>query len=287
MKQIWRLGLTGWPLGHSLSPLMHTAALRHAGMDGTYSLFPVSPQPQSVTGLGDLLAQMRRKEIHGLNVTIPHKQTVIPLLDFLTPAARAIGAVNTISLNEDRLTGDNTDWTGFLSDLTLHLPENRTGQHLQRALVLGAGGAARAVVYALTRSGWQVYIHARRVEQASSLASGLSAPQQTIEVWDTRDLRDMKSVDLIVNTTPAGMSPDISSSPWPDGLDFPADAFVYDLIYNPAETTLIKASRSAGLSAVNGLGMLASQAARAFEIWTGKAIPVEVFSGAVLERKIT
>ena len=284
---MWRLGLTGWPLGHSLSPLMHAAALRHAEMEGTYLLFPVPPQPQGVTGLGNLLVQMRRKEIHGLNVTIPHKQTVIPLLDFLTPAARAIGAVNTISLHEDRLTGDNTDWTGFLSDLTLHLPEKRTDQYLQRALVLGAGGAARAVVYALSRSGWQVSIHARRVEKASSLATDLSTPQHTIEVWDKKDIRDRKAVDLIVNTTPVGMSPDISGSPWPDGLDLPADAFVYDLVYNPAETTLMKAARSAGLSTVNGLGMLASQAARAFEIWTGKAIPVEVFSGAVLERKIT
>lgn len=287
MKRFWHLGLIGWPLTHSLSPLMHSAALRHAGMDGTYSLFPVAPQPDNNSGLTDLLVRVKNNELDGLNVTIPHKQSVIPLLDNLTPAARAIGAVNTVWLEGNRLTGDNTDWSGFHSDLILHLPENRTGHHLQRALVLGAGGSARAVVYALSHSGWQVSILARRLEQAKLLADDLSTSEQSVNVVTIDGIRELESISLVVNTTPAGMSPNISDSPWPAGLDMPSNAVVYDLIYNPAETTLMKNAEFAGLATVNGLGMLASQAARAFEIWTNTTVPTEVFLEAALERKLS
>ncbi len=287
MKPCWQLGLTGWPLGHSLSPVMHKAALQYAGMDGTYSLFPVSPEPENNSGLVDLLARVRRNEINGLNVTIPHKQTVIPLLDSLTPAAGAIGAVNTISLVEGQLTGDNTDWTGFSLDLSIHLPESMLMDESRRALVLGAGGSARAVVYALSRAGWYVSIHSRRLEQAAALTHDFSAPAQPVKVVSAEEIADMGGISLIVNTTPAGMSPNIAETPWPTGLAFPSGAYLYDLIYNPSETALMKAARIAGLTANNGLGMLASQAACAFEIWTGTSVPSEVFIEAALERNLT
>src|SRR5512134_3742406 len=140
-----RLGLTGYPLGHSLSPRIHEAALSSCGLDGNYSLFPISPDDKQ--GLEDLLARVRSGEITGLNVTIPHKQNVIPFLDELTPTAKAIGAVNTIYMRENRLIGDNTDAPGFLSDLKkLVATETRRHRDLN-VLVLGAGGSARAVVY--------------------------------------------------------------------------------------------------------------------------------------------
>ena len=152
--QVFQLGLIGYPLGHSLSPKIHTAALRACGLEGDYSLFPIAPDDKQ--GLKDLLNRVRAKEIHGLNVTIPHKQNVIPLLDELTPTAKAVGAVNTIYLREDKLIGDNTDAPGFLSDLKKFLAESPSpflgeglGVRGKSALVLGAGGSARAVVHDL------------------------------------------------------------------------------------------------------------------------------------------
>jgi len=148
-----RLGLTGYPLGHSLSPAIHTAALRSCGLDGSYSLFPVSPDDKE--DLKDLLQRVRQGEITGLNVTIPHKQNVLEFLDELTPAASAIGAVNTISMRNGKLIGDNTDAPGFLSDLKRFLTTVPAGIIKTRkhggleALGVGAGGYACAVVHCL------------------------------------------------------------------------------------------------------------------------------------------
>src|SRR6185503_3612303 len=150
------LGLIGYPLGHSLSPRIHSAALRACGLVGDYSLFPI--QPDDKEGLKDLLARGCSSEITGLNVTIPHKQNVIPLLDQLTATAEAIGAVNTIYLRDNKLVGDNTDAPGFLADLKKFLAKFSStvsgegiGLREKKGLVLGAGGSARAVVYALLK----------------------------------------------------------------------------------------------------------------------------------------
>ena len=254
------LGLIGYPLGHSLSPKIHSAALNAYGLQGEYSLFPIAPD--DIQGLKDLLACVRNDEILGLNVTIPHKQNVIPLLDELTPTAQAIGAVNTISVRNGKLVGDNTDAPGFLTDLG-----GLKTSEVSKALVLGAGGSARAVVYALIHDGWDVTLSARRPEQARDLASNYHLPITT-------DLR-LATFDLLVNTTPLGMAPNVDTSPWPDHLPFPKDAAVYDLVYNPRETKLVRDARAQGLPARAGLGMLIEQAALAFEIWTGHRPPRE------------
>ena len=163
-----QLGLIGYPLGHSLSPKIHAAALESCGLQGDYSLFPIHPDDQQ--GLKELLARVRSGEITGLNVTIPHKQNVFSLLDELTPTAQDIGAVNTISMRNGRLTGDNTDAPGFLADLEEFLGNRDLGNGGQKAtLVLGAGGSARAVVYALVNDDWNVTVAARRFEQAEEL----------------------------------------------------------------------------------------------------------------------
>ena len=279
----FHLGLTGWPLGHSLSPLMHSAALRYAGLEGDYGLFPVQPLPDGTGELRSLVNRLRNGELDGLNVTIPHKQVVIPLLDTLSPAGLAIGAVNTLFVRNGRLCGENTDWEGFLCDLEMHLPDCRKGQNRQ-ALVLGAGGSARAVVYALIQCGWQVTITARRAEQSREVIDAFSTPENSVSCQQLNTSSLFTDTRLIVNTTPVGMSPNVVASPWPDAIAFPPGALLYDLIYNPAETCLMQSAREAGLTAVNGLGMLAGQAARAFEIWTGRAVPVEVFRNAALER---
>src|SRR5215208_6339717 len=148
-----QLGLIGYPLSHSLSPQIHTAALQACGLEGEYSLFPIAPADRQ--GLQDLLSRLRSGEVQGLNVTIPHKQNVIPLLDELTPTAESIGAVNTIYLRDNKLMGDNTDTMGFITDLKRFLnalPSSIVARPW--SLVLGAGGSARAVVYALLNDGW-------------------------------------------------------------------------------------------------------------------------------------
>ncbi|MDP1604461.1 MAG: shikimate dehydrogenase, partial [Legionella sp.] len=164
----FRLGLIGYPLGHSLSPKIHNAALRACGLQGGYSLFPIHKDDKH--GLKDLLTRVRSGEIHGLNVTIPHKQNVIEYIDELTPVANAISAVNTIYLRESKLVGDNTDASGFLSDLKRHMGNWELGVG-KSVLILGAGGSARAVVYALANHGWIVTITSRRLAQAQELAA--------------------------------------------------------------------------------------------------------------------
>jgi shikimate dehydrogenase len=244
-------------------------------LDGNYSLFPISPDDKQ--GLEELLARVRSGEITGLNVTIPHKQSVIRFLDELTPTAKAIGAVNTIYMRENRLIGENTDAPGFLADLKRSLTTETQRHKESNALVLGAGGSARAVVYALLEEGWKVTIAARRLDQAKQLADSFTnyraasrsdhLPPTICEPTNLQSL--ISSLSLIVNTTPVGMTPNIDQSPWPEKSPFPPRAAIYDLVYNPPETRLVREARAQGLPATTGLGMLIEQAALAFEIWTG------------------
>jgi shikimate dehydrogenase len=271
-----KLGLTGYPLGHSLSPRIHEAALRSCNLEGSYSLFPIHPDDHQ--GLKDLMQSVRNGEITGFNVTIPHKQNVIPYLDILTPTAKTIGAVNTIYMRENRLIGENTDAPGFLADLKRFLT-TKTRRHGElKALVLGAGGSTRAVVHALLEDGWEVIIAARRLEQAEQLVDSFTNYKSPIPALNLSGMETtltnlqspISNLSLIVNTTPVGMTPNIDGSPWPENLPFPPRAAIYDLVYNPHETKLVREARSQGLPATTGLGMLIEQAALAFEIWTGQ-----------------
>ena len=256
MSGAYRLGLIGYPLEHSLSPLLHQAALQSTGLSGDYSLYPIPQLPERAQRLQLLMALLRRREIQGLNVTIPYKQEIMAYIDEMTPSARAIGAANTLIFTEGRVVGDNTDAPGFWADLTRLFP------HLVNlpatALILGAGGAARAVVYALLKAGWQVTVAARRIEQAGDLIHGLSSSAgspkasailltpATIGEWAaSRAIASIGRV-LIVNTTPVGMSPHANASPWPEGVAIPEGAFVYDLVYNPRETKLVRDARMQG-----------------------------------------
>jgi shikimate dehydrogenase len=258
------LGLVGYPLEHSLSPKIHSAAFQSCGLQGDYSLFPIFPDDQQ--GLEELLGRVRSGEITGLNVTISHKQNVIPFLDELTFTAQAIGAVNTIYLHKNKLIGHNTDVQGFIFDLKRFIGDRESGiENRRSALILGAGGSARAVVYALINDGWNVTIAARRIEQAQELASHY----KDVESIELASEIQSSEFQLVVNTTPVGMTPNINQSPWPDDLPFPPQALIYDLVYNPRETKLVKDACAAGLSATTGLGMLIEQAALSFEIWTG------------------
>jgi len=281
-----RLGLIGYPLSHSLSPRLHAAAFAAVGLDGEYHLYPVAPDDNA--GLAQLTTRIRKGELQGLNVTIPHKQTVIPLLDDLTPFAQAIGAVNTLFLKDNKLIGHNTDAPGFLSDLHKAAPK---GFSEKKALVLGAGGAARAVVYALLRDDWGVTLAVRRadVEQAAALMASMKRDAGDrfhhpvlLEAGELSPLVD--GIRLIVNATPIGMFPVVGNSPWPDGLLFPRCAVVYDLVYNPRETMFIQQARAAGLHTASGIGMLVEQASLSFETWTGRVPPRDGMFAAVEEK---
>ena len=280
------LGLIGYPLAHSYSPRIHKAALNFYGLQGNYTLYTV--KPKAVQELKALLDCVKSGELAGLNVTIPHKQTIIPFLDELTPAAQAIGAVNTIFCNNNQLFGDNTDAPGFFADLIKQFPSFGAdfGKH-RSALIIGAGGAARAVAYALFKNSWKISIAARRPEQSQVLIaqfSGLAA-NMTVINYDENAFNNLhESLDLIVNATPLGMTQNNDVSPWPLGLPLPPRAAVYDLVYHPRVTKFIKDARAAGLNAISGLGMLVEQAAQSFKIWTGFSVPREILFAAVEEK---
>ncbi len=276
------LGIIGWPVAHSFSPAMHNAALADRGLDYVYVPLPVHPDVVNTA-----VSALPALGFRGVNVTVPHKQAVMPLLDELEDAAQAIGAVNTVVVSrnplsvtrktdhrlritdyESRMKGYNTDWAGFLADL-VELEVEVNGRD---CLILGAGGSARAVAYALAKSGGRLQVVARRPEQAGELAAALRPYAGDVAARPTADLAALVATltaPLIVNTTPLGMTPHPEASPWPDDLPLPPGAFVYDLVYNPRETTFMRQAQAAGLPAANGLGMLVHQGARAFELWTG------------------
>lgn len=280
------LYLLAYPAGHSVSPQMQTAALAHRGIDASYRALAVPPDD-----LAAALADLReRPSFLGANVTVPHKQTVMPLLDELSPTARAIGAVNTLVREDGLLVGDNTDASGFLRSL-LEAGCEPAGL---TAIVLGAGGSARAVAAALLGAGAVVQVANRSRTRAATLAAaleewtaaGLVADGAALEALPEGALASaLSTCGLLVNCTSVGMA----GGPLPGALPLdvdvkllPSAAVVVDLVYRPLVTPLLAAALSAGLRTVDGIGMLVHQGAAAFEIWTGVSAPVEVMRRAAM-----
>jgi shikimate dehydrogenase len=273
------VGVVGWPVGHSLSPAMHNAAFAELGIDWAYLPLPVQPNnvEQALTGLVAL-------NFLGSNVTVPHKQAVMRYMDELGDAAQITGAVNTIHIQDGKFFGYNTDPYGFLNSLK----EAGCRPQGMRVAVLGAGGAARAVVYALARAEVDsVIVFNRTAERAAFLVddladifpdSSLSFKALTRETLGTLG----NKVDLVVNTTSVGMYPQVDTCPWPEEVPIPHNALFYDLVYNPLETVFLARAHAAGATAIDGLGMLVHQGALAFEKWTGQQAPVEVMRQACL-----
>ncbi len=279
------VGLFGWPVTHSISPQMHNAAFVTRQMNWRYLAFAVPPErvPEAVAALPAL-------GLRGVNVTVPHKQAVMPHLQHWTPAAEAIGAVNTIIAETDgQLTGDNTDGAGFIADLQAHNVEPEG----KRALVIGAGGSSRAVVYGLAEAGVEsVRILNRTVAKAVDLASTMQSYFPEISIGCAAFPDDVTSssqdADLIVNCTSLGMEPRIEGLPWEENVEFRKDQIVYDLVYNPAMTRLLQLASTDGATAIGGLGMLVYQGAIAWEKWTGENAPVDVMQQAtniIFERR--
>lgn len=275
------VGLIGWPVEHSLSPIMHNAAFAAIGCDFAYVPLPVQPNhvEQALKGLAAL-------NFVGSNVTVPHKQAVMRHIDELSEAARLTGAVNTIYIQNGKFFGYNTDSIGFIESLK----EEDCDPRGMRVAVLGAGGAARAVVYALARSGADtIVVLNRTAARAAFLVDDLSeafpASAMSFEALTSQALAALAGkIDLVVNTTSVGMYPKVDTSPWPAELPLPSQVIYCDLVYNPLETVFLKQARQAGAATINGVGMLVHQAAFGFEKWTGHPAPLEVMRQACLSK---
>lgn len=275
------LGLLGYPIDHTLSPAMYNAAFDALNLNYCYVPLPVAPE-----GLPAAMAGLVALGFIAVNVTLPHKQTVVSLLDEISQEAEAIGAVNMIEFKNGRRTGHNMDGFGFLKAMT----ERGISVEGFRSLVLGAGGSARAVVYTLLRAGSSVTILNRTEERARSLAESLRAHAGVLTLRSgpltTEHIAAVASeVDLIVNTTSMGMTPHGESSPWPDALPFPSTAIAYDLVYAPSETAFLRTAEGAGACTIGGLQMLIHQGAIAFEKWTSQPAPLDVMSSAFFNRR--
>jgi len=259
-------GVIGYPLGHSLSPTMHNAAFSAKGLNAAYLAF----ESESVE---DALQGMRALGIKGMSVTIPHKSSVIPLLDQVDDLAERIGAVNTIVNEQGRLVGYNTDALGALKAL-----EEKTEVFGKTCLILGAGGAARAIGYILKEHGVDLNLanrsHGRGEELADSLECAFIPLERVTDV----------QVDLLIQTTSVGMYPhDKESIVSSDALN--PGMVVMDIVYNPIETKLLSIAKGRGCVTVNGLGMFIRQGAEQFRLWTGLEAPLKAMSSAV-EREL-
>lgn len=262
--------LIGDPVEHTLSPCIHNAAFEHLGLNYVYVAFNVKPRDlekaiKGVLGLG----------IHGLNVTMPHKTRILSFLDRLDPNARLMGAVNTILNDHGKLVGYNTDGVGALRALL----EVEKDMKTKNVLILGAGGASRAISFALATKVFKLVVMNRTFEKAVSLVfevkrkvgGRVKAREFTPEALS----EEVRRADIIINATPIGMHPQSNETPIPPELLRP-DMTVFDLVYNPLETKLLKEAKKVGARTIDGLKMLVYQGAASFKIWTGIDPPLDV-----------
>lgn len=270
-------GVIGDPVEHTLSPLMFNAAFGELGLDYVYLPFPVKRE-----ALGEAIQGMRALNIRGLNVTIPHKVAVIQFLDELDSLAEKIGAVNTIVNDDGVLKGYNTDASGFLQAwLTRGIePEGK------RVVILGAGGASKAISHILMEKGANLTILNRTVAKATELAKSLSAvsqnESQALELSRENLRAALEKAEILVNTTSVGMSPDVERTLVTSDL-LRQGLVVCDIVYNPIKTKLLREAERAGAETINGLNMLLWQGALAFEKWTGVAAPLELMRAELIK----
>ncbi|BDQ34532.1 shikimate dehydrogenase [Pseudodesulfovibrio portus] len=247
-------GIIGWPLGHTMSPTLHNWGFEQLGIDAGYAAWPVSPDD-----LGPFMGQVRTRPISGLSVTIPHKQAVMAFLDRMTDRARSVGAVNTLYWDGEDLCGENTDVLGVIAPLKGldSLPAS--------AIVLGAGGAARAALAGFRELGIpHLGVANRTRSKAERLAADFGA---TCVDWDHRMDAEW---GLICNTTPLGMSGDMAdATPW-DRDRFSPGAIAYDIVYNPLQTRFLREAAQAGCATISGLEMFLHQGLAQFRLWTGR-----------------
>ncbi len=271
------VGLIGYPVEHSLSPVMHNAAFAHIGLNWRYVLLPVPAQH-----LSEQIGKCLQQGYAGWNITVPHKQLMLAYLDKMSEEVRVTGACNTVRVHDSRLMGFNTDSSGFTTGLAEAGGINSGSQ----VVLMGAGGAARAVAWALATSGHGVLVLSRNPEQSASLSRDLAlSAYLSIRhgCLSPAVLNDaLPNASLLVNCTPAGMWPHTDTTPLPEGTDLPSHLLVYDLVYRPRPTRLTSAAKAVGCRVQDGLSMLVHQGADAFELWTGYHAPRHIMRAACL-----
>lgn len=264
-------GILGHPVTHTLSPAMQNAAFHASRVDAAYLPFPVSPE-----NLEETLKTLPHFGVLGVNITVPHKQAAITVMDSLSEEAQTICAVNTVVYKSGKIEGHNTDGAGFLKSLQDEAGFDPKGK---KGLILGAGGAARAVAVALAKAGMrEIYIYNRTHERANLLAQHIDhhftyCSPKILEEYQTRTQKDLEPIDLVVNATTLGLKREdaIPISP----LFFKPGTLFYDLIYH-GETNWLKTAKKAKMKTLNGLGMLVYQGALSFQLWTGKEAPIDL-----------
>ena len=272
-------GVIGDPIEHTMSPVMHNAAFKNKGVDYVYLPFRVKKEE-----LGRAIEGMRALNIRGLNITIPHKVAVIQFLDELDPLADKIGAVNTIVNDNGVLKGYNTDATGFLQALL----ERGIEPKEKSVVILGAGGASRAISFILAERGAHIVILNRLLELdwakelASKILRTFAKEVEALELNRKNLAKALEKADILVNATSVGMSPDIDETPVTSDLLRP-NLVVYDIVYNPIKTRLQREAEVAGATVISGLDMLVWQGALAFEKWTGQKAPVNLMKEEVIK----
>lgn len=259
MKKIY--GVIGDPIAHSMSPAIHNDAFEKENLDAVYLAFHVK-----AAGLGDAIKGMKALGISGFNITIPHKETIIPFLDEVDELARAIGAVNTVVNRDGRFIGYNTDGLGFFKALVDQISGDVT---TKKTLIIGAGGAARAIYFTLIKEGVKhVDIANRTKERAVNLISECPYKNESKALTIAEAEEQIAEYDLIIQTTSIGMSPNVDDLPL-DVTNIKDSAFVSDIIYNPLKTKILLEAEKNGAQTQNGVGMFAYQGALAFQLWTG------------------
>jgi shikimate dehydrogenase len=277
------VGVFGWPVTHTASPAMHNAAFEALRMNWAYLAFPVHPQ-----SLRSALHGARDLGLAGINLTVPHKILGLDIVDEVDSQARRLGAVNTICIENNQMRGFNTDGYGFAKAIKEEFNLSLRGK---RVLVLGAGGAGRAIAIQCALDGAaKVFVANRTPSKIEPIARDVSATKtsfQALELKSAEVARNIGDVDLLVNATTVGLAPKTEAAPAEAeslGLDsslFSSRLFVYDAIYQPAETALLRVAAEAGAKVANGLGMLLHQGARSFELWTKRKAPVAVMRRAL------
>ncbi|MCU0453650.1 MAG: shikimate dehydrogenase [Bacteroidetes bacterium] len=275
----FRFAIIGDPIAHSLSPVLHAAAFAALGIDATYECLRVRREE-----LQDTWERRLRSEFSGFNVTLPHKSAVLPLLDQVEALAASVGAVNTVSNRDGRLEGTNTDIQGIRRALETSVGDVRG----RPVAIIGAGGTARSAVAALAADltpshlTFLVRDPERANEHLSLARRSLACPVEVTRLNDPNLGRVLSEAALIIQTTPVGMEPGTGRSPLPAAFRFTPTQTVFDVIYRPLETAMMAAARQDGARVIGGLEFFLHQGAAAFEIWTGRPMPLEVVRPAIV-----
>lgn len=268
-KETKLYGIIGNPVSHSMSPVIHNASFTEEGLNNVYV-------PLKVSNIGAFIKECGKIDFQGFSVTIPHKESVLPFLDNIEHTAEKIGAINTIVRQDGKLTGYNTDCMAALTVLDNSLRETGSTLNNKKVSIIGAGGAARAIAFGLKEKGCDITIYNRTIERAEKLSNNVKCRFKRFEEINKLDS------DILINSTPIGMFPEVDRAPVPENV-LKEGMIVFDAVYNPIETKLLRDARERGCHTVNGLTMFINQAAEQFRLWTNIDPPIELMSNVVRE----